>query len=116
MKDYYHRNAAQTGLIYSLNFALSLIPLVIPMNWLYHNTHRNILVAIIFHITAGCCNEVFATHPDRKVTQTGLLLLLSIVLVIKEKEFFQRRKSREDEVRLLPPAWPQTTEKRRRRA
>ena len=77
-------------------FALSLFPDVILMNWLYYKTHRSILVAIVFHITAGCFNEVFATHPDSKVIQTGLLTLLAIVVIVKDSDFFLRRDYRED--------------------
>ena len=97
IKGYYHSNLADTGLLYSLNFALSLIPYVILMNWLYYKTHRSILIAIVFHITAGCFNEVFSTHPDSKVIQTMLLLVLAVVLVIKDKDFFLRREYREDQ-------------------
>jgi hypothetical protein len=91
IKGYYQSNVAQTGLLYCLNFAFSLIPFVILMNWLYYKTKRNILVAIVFHITAVCFNEMFATHPDSKVIQTGLLLIPSAVLVIKERRFFFQR-------------------------
>lgn len=96
IKDYYHSNVAETGLLYSLNFALSLFPYVILMNWLYYKTHRSILVAIVFHITAGCFNEVFATHPDSKIIQTVLLTLLAIVVIIKDRDFFLRRDYREN--------------------
>jgi membrane protease YdiL (CAAX protease family) len=91
IKDYYHSNVAEAGLLYSLNFALSLFPYVILMNWLYYKAHRSILVAIVFHITAGCFNEAFATHPDSKVIQTGLLTLLAIVIIVKDSNFFLRR-------------------------
>jgi len=96
IQNYYHSNVAQTGLLHSLNFAVSLFPYVILMNWLYYKTHRSILVAIVFHITAGFFNEVFATHPDSKVIQTGLLLLLAMAVFIKDKNFFLRREYRED--------------------
>jgi len=96
IKDYYHSNLAEAGLIYSLNFAFSLIPFVILMNWLYYKTRRNIIVAIVFHITAGCFNEVFSTHPDSKIIQTALLSVLAIVLVIGDRDFFLRRAYRED--------------------
>jgi membrane protease YdiL (CAAX protease family) len=96
VKDYYHSNVAATGLLYSLNFAFSLIPFVILMNWLYYKTNRNILVAVAFHITAGCFNEVFATHPDSKVIQTILLSLLSIALVLKDRDFFFHRDYRDN--------------------
>jgi uncharacterized protein len=88
IKDYYHSNLVESGLIYSLNFIFSLIPFVLIMNWLYYKTNRNILVAVIFHITAGYFNEIFATHPMSKVIQTVLLLFFSLYLIIKEKDFF----------------------------
>ncbi len=88
IKDYYHSNVAESGWLYSMNFIVSLIPYVIIMNWLYYKTNRNILVAIIFHITAGFFNEIFATHPDSKVIQTVLLLVLSVYLILKDRDFF----------------------------
>ena len=96
IKDYYHSNVAESGLLYSVNFAVSLIPYVILMNWLYYKSNRSVLVAIIFHITAGLFNEVFATHPDSKVIQTGLLLVLAIVVVARDRDFFLRREYPED--------------------
>ena len=91
IKDYYHSNLVETGWLYSFNFYFSLIPFVLLMNWLYFKTGRNILVAIVFHITAGIFNELFATHPMSKVIQTALLIILSIYLVIKERDFFFNR-------------------------
>ena len=91
IKDYYHSNIVELGWIYSLNFTVSLIPFVLLMNWLYYKTHRNIMVAVIFHVTAGFFNEIFATHPDSKLIQTLLLLSLSIVLIYKEPKFFFSR-------------------------
>jgi len=95
IKDYYHSNLVEAGLIYSLNFYFSLIPFVLLMNWLYFKTGRNILVAIVFHITASIFNEIFTTHPMSKVIQTLLLIALSIFLVIKERDFFFNRDYRE---------------------
>jgi hypothetical protein len=94
IKGYYHSNVAEAGLLYSLNFMVSLVPYVVLMNWLYYKTNRSILVAIVFHITAGCFNEMFQTHPDSKVIQTVLLLLLSIAVVTKDRDFFLQREYR----------------------
>jgi len=88
IKDYYQSNLIESGWIYSLNFIFSLIPFVLIMNWLYYKANRNILVPMVFHITACYFNEIFATHPMSKVIQTGVLLVLSVFLVLKEKEFF----------------------------
>ena len=94
IKDYYHSNLAETGIIYSVNFYVSLFPFVLIMNWLYYKCNRNILVTIIFHITAGLFNEIFATEPMSKVIQTGLLIAFSISIITNNKTFFLRtRKS-----------------------
>jgi hypothetical protein len=88
IKGYYQSNLVESGWIYSVNFLVSIIPYVLIMNWLYYKTGRNILVAIIFHITAGYFNEIFAIHPDSKIIQTILLLAFATVLIIKEKDFY----------------------------
>lgn len=88
IKDYYHSNLVEEGWIYSLNFLLSLFPFVIIMNWIYYKTNRNILLPIVFHITAGLFNETFQTHPMSKVIQTGLLIVISVIIIAREKSFF----------------------------
>jgi membrane protease YdiL (CAAX protease family) len=88
IKDYYHSNLLEEGLLYSINFAVSLIPFVIIINWLYYKTERNLLLPVIFHISAGFFNEIFATHPISKVIQTGLLLVFSGFLLKTNKELF----------------------------
>ncbi|KAA3608774.1 MAG: CPBP family intramembrane metalloprotease [Calditrichaeota bacterium] len=91
IKDYYHSNLVETGILYSLNFLVSLIPFVLIMNWLYYKSNRNITITIIFHITAGYFNEIFCTDPMSKVIQTVLLLLFSIYLILNDKKFFFKK-------------------------
>ncbi len=88
INQYYQSNVVATGWIYGVNFLVSIIPYVLIMNWLYYKTGRNILVAIVFHITAGYFNEIFATHPNSKIIQTGLLLVLAFFIILGEKDFF----------------------------
>ena len=92
IRDYYQSNIVETGWIYGVNFLISIIPYVLIMNWLYYRTGRNIMVAIIFHITAGLFNELFAPHPDSKIIQTALLLVLAAFIVLKEKKLFFNKK------------------------
>jgi membrane protease YdiL (CAAX protease family) len=94
IKGYYHSNLVESGLIYSVNFIVSLFPFVIIMNWLYYKAHRNILIPIIFHITAGYFNEIFATHPMSKVIQTALLLIFSAFIILNDKDFFFNQKNK----------------------
>lgn len=90
IKGYYHSNLVESGALYSINFLVSMIPLVLIMNWLYYKASRNILVPIVFHTTAVFFNEIFLTHPMSKVIQTGLLLLVSAFLIIRDRETFFR--------------------------
>ena len=88
INDYYHSNLVEGGWIHGVNFLASLFPFVIIMNWLYFRTGRSILAAVVFHITAGYFNEIFATHPDSKVIQTVLLTVLAVFIVVKERRLF----------------------------
>jgi len=88
VKGYYQNVLVETGIIYSVNFLVSIIPYLIIGNWIYYKTNRNMLLVIIFHVLAGFSNEIFQTHPDSKVIQTVLLLVFSIILICKEKAFF----------------------------
>lgn len=88
INGYYQNQLVEAGWIHSVNFLVSIFPFVIIMNWLYYKIGRNILVPIVFHITAGYFNEIFAPPPDSKVIQTGLLILFSIVIVLRDKDFF----------------------------
>lgn len=92
INDYYQSTLVETGWIYSVNFLVSIFPFVIIMNWLYYKVNRNIIIPIIFHITAGYFNEIFVTHPMSKVIQTGLLIIFAIFLIIKDKQFFFTKK------------------------
>lgn len=91
IEGYYHSNLVIEGALHSINFLVSLFPFVLLMNWLYYKTGRNILVTVVLHLTANVFNEVFATHPDSKVIQTGLLLVLTGYLLFTQREFFFKK-------------------------
>jgi len=88
INGYYQSHLVEAGWVHAVNFLVSIFPFVIIMNWLYYKTGRNMLVPVVFHISAGYFNEIFATHPDSKVIQTGLLIIFAIVIVMREKDFF----------------------------
>ncbi len=93
INNYYHSNLVEEGWIYSLNFFLSLFPFVIIMNWIYYKANRNIILPILFHITAGYFNEIFATHPMSKVIQTFVLSLFAVYIIVNDKDFFFNQKN-----------------------
>lgn len=88
IQGYYQAEVVETGWLTTVNFLVSIFPFVLLMNWVYYRTGRNIMVAIVFHLTANFGNEIFATHPDTKAIQTGLLLALCAVVLWRERALF----------------------------
>ncbi|WP_298644782.1 CPBP family glutamic-type intramembrane protease [uncultured Cardiobacterium sp.] len=91
IKGYYQANLVAAGWQYGVNFLASMACFVFIMNWLYLKNARNIWIAVVFHLCANLGNEIFATHPDSKIIQTGLFFIILARLMGKEKAlFFQR--------------------------
>lgn len=91
VKGYYHSELVAQGPFYTANFVASMVVFVLLMNWLYMKSGRSIMVALLFHLAANLGNEIFQTHPDSKVIQTGILLLLTAWVLWKERTLFFRR-------------------------
>lgn len=96
IKGYYQAEVVEIGPLASVNFVVSVLPFMILMNWLYYRCGRSILVAIVFHVSANVGNELFLTHPDTKVIQTGLLLIVNAVVLWRERRLFFTRPLRQD--------------------
>jgi membrane protease YdiL (CAAX protease family) len=88
VKGYYQNVVMETGVIYSINFLVSLIPYQIIDNWLYYKTNRNMFLEVLFHFEAGFFNEIFQTHPNSKIIQTVLLLIFSVFVIMKDPQYF----------------------------
>lgn len=94
IKGYYQANLVAEGWQHGVNFMASIICFVFIMNWLYLKNARNIWIAVAFHLCANLGNEIFATHPDSKIIQTGLFALILAGLIAKEKNLFLQPLSR----------------------
>ena len=91
IKGYYQANLVAEGWQYGVNFIVSVFMFVFIMNWLYAKAGRNVWIAVLFHAVANLSNEIFATHPDSKIIQSGLFLLLAAYFLIHDRKlFFQR--------------------------
>ena len=88
VKGYYQNVVMETGIIYSVNFLVSLIPYLIIDNWTYYKTKRNMFLQVCQHLVFGYSMELFHTHPDSKVIHTFILIIVSTVIVIKDCKFF----------------------------
>ena len=91
IQGYYHSQVVAEGALYTANFVFSMIVFVLLSNWLYLKSGRSILIAVLFHLSANLGNEIFATHPDSKIIQTGLLLIFMLWIISKDKALFFRK-------------------------
>jgi membrane protease YdiL (CAAX protease family) len=88
INGYYHSNLIETGIWETINFPVSIFPVVFLMNWLYYRAGRNLWIAALFHVTSGFFNELFSPHPLTKLIQTGVLLILAATVVLRERKLF----------------------------
>ena len=84
----YQGAIAESGIIYSINFLVSIIPFLIIDNWCYYKTKRNIFLQISQHLAFNFSMELFRTHPDSKIIHTILMIVFAVVIVLKNKKFF----------------------------
>ena len=99
IKGYYQSVLAETGILYSINFMVSLIPYLIIDNWQYYKVKRNMGLQIGQHLAFGYSMEIFRTHPDSKLIHTVLLCIFSAVIVLREKKFFFDKRFDEAEIK-----------------
>lgn len=90
----YQAEVVETGWLATANFALSMFPFIILMNWLYYRSGRNIVLPIVFHAAANVGNELFLTHSDTKAIQTAVLLVVCGIVLWRERELFFTRPER----------------------
>jgi len=93
---YYQNEVASDGFLFVANFVLSLFTYVLLSNYLYFRTKRNIIFAIVFHLSANIGNEMFDTRPDSKIIQTGIPVIICIALLVTQKDFFFKKELTEN--------------------
>ena len=75
---------------YSLGFGsglfwlmmVSMLPQSVLFTWIYNNTQRSILSAILFHFVINFSGEFFSPAPTARAYQTAMLVLAAILVVI----------------------------------
>jgi membrane protease YdiL (CAAX protease family) len=88
INGYYHHELWSMGIVYVINFFVSVLPATILMNWVYYKNSRNILVVILFHFIFNLFSVLFQTTQFTKCILTIVLLVISVVVVVKNKKFF----------------------------
>lgn len=88
IKGYYHNQLWHLGIIYVINFFVSVFVIAILMNWVYYKTGRSIPAVILFHSMLNLSSILFKTEPFTKCIVTVLLCIVSIIVIAYDSEFF----------------------------
>ena len=88
LKGYYQNQLWHLGIIYVVNFFVSVFVVGILMNWIYYKTGRSIPAIILFHSILNLSSIFFKTEPFTKCIVTVLLGLVSILVIVYDSNFF----------------------------
>ncbi len=76
------------GIMYVINFLLSVIPLDFLQTWVYVKNNRSMLATIIFHLLINIMQEKINMTPETKCIQTIFVVIAAIIIVVINKEMF----------------------------
>ena len=76
------------GIMYVINFLLSVIPLDFLQTWVYVKNNRSMLAAIIFHLFINIMQEKINMTPETKCIRTIFVVIAAIIIVVINKEMF----------------------------
>lgn len=84
----YHYGLRELGVLYMLNFLISVVPLGYLTTWVYVKNNRSMLACIIFHLFVNTMQEKIAMTPQTKCVETLIVTVTAIVIVLTNKEMF----------------------------
>ena len=84
----YQYGLREMGIIYVLNFLLSVIPLDFLQTWVYVKNNRSMLATIIFHVFINIMQEKINMTPETKCIQTIFVVIAALIIVTTNKEMF----------------------------
>lgn len=88
----YQSGLREMGILYMLNFLLSIIPLGFITTWVYVKNNRSMLASIIFHLFVNTMQEKIAMTPETKCVESFVVLIVAIIIVLTNKEMFFSKK------------------------
>ena len=84
----YQYGLKEMGIMYVINFLLSVIPLDFLQTWVYVKNNRSMLATIIFHLFINIMQEKINMTPETKCLQTIFVVIAAIIIVVINKEMF----------------------------
>ena len=84
----YQNSLKEMGLIYVLNFLISVIPLDFLQTWVYVKNNRSMLATVIFHLFINIMQEKINMSPETKCIETIFVIVAAVIIVLTNKEMF----------------------------
>lgn len=88
----YHYGLKELGILYMLNFLISVNPLGFLTTWVYVKNNRSMLACIIFHLFVNTMQEKIAMTPQTKCVETIVVFIAAAIVVLTNKEMFFEKK------------------------
>jgi uncharacterized protein len=85
---YYHNDILRAGIIYALNFVVSIFPVAFLHNWIYYKNGRSIPAVILFHAMNNLSMSLLQTEQFTKCIVTAILLVVSVIVLLKDKSMW----------------------------
>ena len=84
----YHYGLWDLGLLYVLNFFISVIPFGFLTTWVYVKSKRSMLACIIFHLFVNFAQEKIAFTPETKCVETLVVAVAAVFIVLANRDLF----------------------------
>lgn len=84
----YHYGLKELGVLYVLNFLISVNPLGFLTTWVYVKNNRSMLACIIFHLFVNTMQEKIAMTPQTKCVETIVVFAAAAIVVLTNREMF----------------------------
>ncbi len=84
----YHFMLKELGMLYVLNFFVSVIALGFLTTWVYVKNNRSIFATIIFHIFVNLMQERMGLTAITKCIETMVIIVFVIIVIHFNKEMF----------------------------
>jgi membrane protease YdiL (CAAX protease family) len=89
MPGTYHYGLAQMDSpIYVVNFFVSIMAVVIVVNWLYYKNNRSIPAAAVAHSAGNAAGVLLAAVPTTDLIATGVFFAVAIAVVLLDRKHF----------------------------
>ncbi len=85
---YYHYEILQAGIIYALNFVVSIFPVAFLHNWIYYKSNRSIPAVILFHAMNNLFSSLLQTEQFTKCIVTAILIVVSVIVLLRNKSMW----------------------------